>query len=455
MPTFEYQAQAADGKAVSGVVLSPSLDHALRDLNARGLQISRIGLATSINDPLANPVPVPVAAAVPPAVQVESAALTEAQETSRYAADSVYATATREPMASQAGPPVEQRSYAATSVWGPLVGKVALSHLLFFFRQAATMFEAGVPIVQALHTLANQSRSPKLAGIIRELAGHVEAGRPISAGLQRYPEVFSSVVVSLVRAGEEGGFLDESMKTVAEYLEREIELRNLYKRVTFMPKLQVVASIVIILGANLIIDAVGGGQKLWSPLTEPKTWLWLTPLIVILFLFFRVGLANQAVRYLWDSVMANIPYLGNTMRQLTMAKFGRAFGALYRGGVPMVKALTLSADACGNEYLRSRMYPAYRGLEEGRGVTETFRSTGAFNPIVLDMVQTGETTGNLDHMLNKMADYYEDEAATRAQKTGQVVGVLLALLVAVYIGYVVINFYMNYYGGVMGGASGD
>jgi len=138
-----------------------------------------------------------------------------------------------------------------------------------------------------------------------------------------------------------------------------------------------------------------------------------------------------------------------------MAKFGRAFGTLYRAGVPMQQALKLSADASGNEALRARMYTAYRGLEEGQGVHETFSQTNAFSPIVLDMVHTGEQTGNLDHMLNKVAEYYEDEAATRSVKTGQMTGVIIGLLVAIYIGYIVISFYQGHYGGIGAAANGE
>jgi type II secretory pathway component PulF len=185
------------------------------------------------------------------------------------------------------------------------------------------------------------------------------------------------------------------------------------------------------------------GKKggLWSPLTEPSTWVILGPLIVGAFLFFRVGLANPRVRYNFDQFMARVPYVGTTFRQLAMAKFGRAFGALHKGGVPLSKSMLLSADACGNEFLRARMYTAQGKMEEGSGVTETFRDTQAFSPIVLDMVATGETTGNLDHMLTKMSEFYEDEAATRSTQTAQVVGVVLFLCVAIYIGYVVITFY--------------
>jgi type IV pilus assembly protein PilC/MSHA biogenesis protein MshG len=460
MPTFEYQAQAADGRLVNGMVFGASMDQALQELSAKGMQITKINVAVNPNDPLAAPT------GVAPGVAQAGVAPVGVQERPRQAppetaatvpgtsSEYQYATATSQPLGDY-GPPLGQRSYIETSIWGPLVGKVPLTALLFFFRQAATMFEAGVPIVQALETLSGQTSNVKFKGIIRELAGHVKAGRPISAGLQRYPEVFSPVIVSLVRAGEEGGFLDEAMGIVATYLEREIQLRNLYKRVTFYPKLQVIVSMIIIVGANLVIDHFGGKEKLSSPLTTPATWIWLGPLIVGLFLFFRIGLANPAIKHVWDTMVSNIPYIGNTVRQLTMAKFGRAFGALYKGGVPMHKSLKLAADACGNEYLRARMYGAYQGLEGGNGITETFRSTHAFSPIVLDMVSTGEQTGNLDQMLNKVAEYYEDEAETRSQKTGQITGVVLGLLVAVYIGYIVITFYMNHYGSVMNGATGE
>ena len=434
MPTFEYQAQGTDGQVTNGLIFGSSLDHASRELAGKGINVVKIALASHPGDPLNGT----------PTTTIERPRLEQinADPSPQPSPESV-----------SSGPPVEQRTYMETSVLGPLVGKVALDHLAFFFRQFGTMQQAGVPMVQSISTLARQSRSPKLATVLQEIRGHVEAGRPISAGLQRYPEVFGPVVVSLMRAGEEGGFLDEALLIIADYLDREIELRNLYKRVTFYPKLQVGASIVIVIATNIIIASLGKEGGLSSPLTTPSTWIVLGPLIVIVFLFFRLGLANPAIKQRWDAFVSNLPYLGNTLRQLAMARFGRAFGALYKGGVAIPRALTLSADACGNEYLRERMYPAYRRLEEGAGIAETFRQTGAFSPIVIDMVETGETTGNLDYMLNKMAEYYEDEAATRSVKFGQVTGVVLGLLVALYIGYVVISFYMGYYGGIMQNAN--
>lgn len=439
MPTYEYQATKADGVTETGLVFGTSLDGVARDLQTKGLTVTRIGLAAGSGDPLAG-----VGAVAPPRSEVP-----RSESPRRTESASVQIPVTEEVL--EHGPPTGERSYMETSVWGPLVGGVDLTHLAFFFRQGGTMLQAGVPIGQTVNTLSGQARSPKLASILRETVGHVEAGRPMSAAFQRYPEVFSTVVISVLRAGETGGFVDSAMHTIADYLDQEVELRRLYKKVTFYPKLQLAASAVIIIGANLIIQSVAPGAKgLHSPLTTPATWVVLGPILVLLFLFSRVGLANPRVRYNWDAIVARLPYIGTTLRQVAMARFGRAFAALYASGVPIAPALRMSADACGNEYLRALIHPAPERLEGGAGVTETLRSTSAFSPIVLDMVQTGETTGDLDGMLGKMSEFYVAEAEVRQIKLGQVFGVVVALAVAIYIGYIVVTFWSEYGQGVSG-----
>ncbi len=441
MPTFEYQAQRTDGSATSGIVFAAGLDAAIQELSQRGLAVSSIQQARSLGDPLSTAggsgPAAPHAATMSPSPEgvSEQHVSIPAYQANVYGEQVV-------PGSTVTGPPTEQRSYMATSVAGPLVGKVALSVLSFFFSQLSTMLNAGVPYVQALDTLAKQQRDPRFKKVVTELRDHVQAGRPISVGMQRYPEVFSPIMMSIVRVGEEGGFLDSALKQTSEYIDQEISLRNLYRRVTFYPKLQLALSIIIILATNAILAAIKPGAKgLSSPLTNASTWFWLAPLIVFIFLFLRVGLANFRIRYLWDAVISYIPYVGKTMRMLAMAKFGRSFGALYRSGVPMTKSIKLAADSCGNEYLRALILPASTRIESGAGITETLVTTGAFNPIVIDMMRTGETTGNLDGMLHKVADYYEEDSKVRAVQMGHVFGVFIFLCVAIYIGFIVVSFY--------------
>jgi len=459
MPTYEYQAVNAEGQTVAGRVFGASLDAAATDLSRRGLVVRQLGVAVATGDPLAQESPTPQrglpAANGLPSVsselpnQNQTPTPTGAEVPAEARVNMVYGDdgARAAPIDERN---MEERSYIETSVWGPLIDRVPLQALAFFFRQGSTMLEAGVPMVHTMGTLAKQCRDGKLQRIITEMGTHVESGRPMSFGMQLYPEVFSPIMVSLTRAGETGGFLDEALGQVADYLDREIALRNLYKRITFYPKLQIGASIIIVMGANLIIASVDpGAQGLSSPLTTPATWIFLAPVIIFLFLFFRIGLANGGVKYFWDWLLARIPGMGKIMREFSMAKFGRAFGALYKGGIPLTQCVQMAADACGNEYLRSRMYPAVKILESGAGITETFQSTGAFSPLVIDMVQTGEMTGSLDKMLGKMAEFYEDEAATKSTQLAQITGVVLGLLVAIYIGFIVISFYTGYFGGVM------
>ncbi len=420
MPVFEYQAVDKEGKQVRGTLFSGSASQASQQLVARGLTVQHLGVPTGFDDPLSS------------------------QGTgTAYAAPTAEQPAGTEQHAVIQGPPTEPRSTFQSGVLGPVFNAVPLSQLMMFFRQLATMLKAGVNLVQALDTLSTQTQDPRLAHIIREMKGHAEAGRPISAGMQRYPEVFTPLMISLIRVGEEIGGLDEQCARTADYIDREIELRNLLKRVTLYPKIVVVSSILIIGLTNTIIGALGKQGGISSPLTTLSTWFVIGPLLIGAWLFVKYGLRNPATKLAWDQMILRIPALGTTMHQLCMAKFGRAFGAMYSSGVPLPRAVKLGADSCGNEFIRSKVYTVAEKLQEGGGITDTFAMTGVFSPIVLDMARTGEQTGNLDFMLNKMAEFYEEEGRTRSMQFGVIFGVVCLIAVAIYVGFVVIGFYAN------------
>jgi type II secretory pathway component PulF len=481
MATFQYQAQRPDGSIEKGVIVGTSLDAVAQQLAAKGLNVTQLGASQSFDDPVPSnfsrsarpqdPAPQPQPTPAPKRELPKRESIEEQRAaTQRLLAEASRPTQPEGPLTeprrngpgaetnrqssgrqspSYQGERLPDRSYFETSVLGPLVGQVPLTDLAFFFRHAATMLDAGVGIVQTMNTLAVQARDPKLSSVIKEIARQVEAGHPISESMRRYPEAISGVVVSVLEAGERGGFLSEALATNAEYLEQEIELRNLYKKATFYPKLQLAASVVIIIAANIIITAIRpDAQKLSSPLTNPVTWVVLAPLLLATFLFFRVGLANPDIKSNWDQLTTKIPYLGKTLQQIAMARFGRSFAALYKAGVPLQTVLVLSANSCGNEHLKSLMLPAAAQLEQGYGVTETLAATNAFSPIILDMIHTGETTGNLDSMLQKSAEFYIEEAKVRQKQLGVTVGVCVSMLVAIYIGYIIINFYTNMGSGI-------
>lgn len=405
MAIFEYKGVDGTGQAVSGTLTGPSLAAAAAALEQRGLSIEHLAPAVNVGDP-------------------------------------IPADFGREGSPAAAVPP-PQRHYVETHVVGQLI-KVPLSDISFFFRQLGTMVHAGVGMVQTLETLYGQTHNMRLKSVIRDTADMVREGRPLSDGLGRYPDIFSPLMLALVRTGEKAGMLVETLRQTSEYIEREIKLRNLIRRVTLYPKLVIGASIFIIVVTNWIIKAVGGTNLIASPLTSWSTWVLLLPFIIGTWFVIKFVIPNPQMKVKWDRIMLGIPYFGVTNHQLAMAKFGRAFASLYRGGVPPRDATILSAEACGNEHLRWQIQPAAKRVEEGVGITQAFAETRAFSPIVLDMISTGENTGNLDMMLEKMAEFYEDDSETRATASGHVLGVICLVVVGIYVGYVVINFYIGH-----------
>ncbi|HLK13278.1 MAG TPA: type II secretion system F family protein [Fimbriimonadaceae bacterium] len=432
MPTFEYKAVDSAGAAVNGSAIGANLESVLSDLGRRGLTVEDIRVAKLLNDPLAD------VANIPPPTQTRPA------ETPAGAA-------------AQSGPPPpsDGRSYVQSHILGPVFNRAPLAAVGFFFRQFATMQNAGVPIVQSMETLAGQARDPRMRPMLDDLKERVKAGWTISSGLERYPDTVSPVMLSLVRVGEEGGFLADALTMVADYIDREIQLRNMYKRATFYPKLVLACSFVIIGVANTIIGSLSSNAPTIVTPFALSTWIGLGLFALGIWLFLRIGLANPDVKNTFDGIVLKAPYLGYTMHQLAMAKFGRAFGAMYKAGVPLTRALPLAADACGNEHLRRRMMPHLRGVEGGTGIFDTLARTGAFSPIVLDMIGTGEKTGNMEQMVAKVSEYYEQEAESRQMALAVVTGVALLLILAVYIGYIVITFYVGAAGRTMSAGGGE
>ncbi len=414
MPIFQYSGQDAQGQAVSGVAHGESLDAVAQRLSSQGVTVLQLGLAPGTVG----------AESVPPAVQP------------------VFEV--------PKPPPTEARSTFETRVAGQVVNAVPLQALQFMFRQLGTLLNAGINPADALETLSRQSNNGKLASILRETKEHVIAGRPISAGFQRYPEVFNPLMMSMLRVGEEGGFLAEQCNQLSEYIQRDVELRNMIRRETAMPKLTVLFSIIIVLGGNGLIQVLApGGAGL------PVPWLiWLVAAVVGVgaWLFVKFALPQPHIRQRFDETVLTIPGVGGMVHGFAMAKFGRAFGALYKGGVDLPRAVVLAADASGNEAVRSRVAPISNQLKEGRGVTDTFASSGAFSPLVIDMTRTGETTGNMDEMLVKVSEYYEDEGQTKAQMAAKIIGIVCLLFVAAYVLYILVTFYTGYFGRMMSGA---
>lgn len=341
-------------------------------------------------------------------------------------------------------------------VWQPLFGGIPLKTQALFFRQLATMLSAGVPLYQALDTLGNQRVHPRLRRTILEIKNAVLSGERIAEAFDRYPALFSPIVRAVIRVGETAGVLERTLRQIADYLENELELRRLLSRVTFYPKLVLFFAILIpgIVPALITIVGGQGGQPVGQVLTEiTLRYLKILGVVFAVWAVYRLAMQSRTLRVAWGVFLVSLPWIGFTYKQLALARFARALSALYGAGIPLSQAIRYAADACGNDYLTERLKPTASKLEAGRGIAESLREARVLPDMVMDMVATGENTGEIGFMMDKVAEYYEEEGKLRSHQAGYVFGILVFLGVAIYVAILVIQFYVGYFSALLGGAN--
>ncbi len=348
----------------------------------------------------------------------------------------------------------------------PVVSGVPLKDLAIFYRQFATMIDAGIPLFQSLATLEHQTKNPKMQEIIRACQQQVQVGGKLSDVFAGYPWVFSDLQIEMIRAAEHGGMLDKMLQRIADYIEQELALRRLISGLTIYPKI-VVFSALMILGKSFFTDftpavsklVLGGmGKSSYTGLDYLfDTVFFLGAIALILFgivAFCRIFLFQSAAgREGYERFKMAIPGLGKVIKQFALAKFGRAFAAMYAGGLPLNQAVRVAGNASGSKLVARAVERGMLVTEKGGSISEGFRSTGMFPPIVLDMLHTGEQTGNVDAMMNKTAEYLEGDAEAKARQYSHLFATGVYLLVAILVGFAIISFW----GGIAGtyGAAGE
>mgnify|MGYP000751898458 FL=1 len=328
----------------------------------------------------------------------------------------------------------------------PVYSGVSVRDLAIFYRQLATAVRAGIPIHRALLSVAENTGKPRLRRVVQAVVNDLMQGKPLSRAMSRHPHVFDELQVALIQAGEEGGLLENMLGRLADYLERDYKLRLKIRAGTFYPKVLLVAGIFI---PKIPVLVIGGG--LIPYLRETVGWaapILLAVLAVVAVV--RILLQIEPLREAYDSLKLMIPGIGGLVRQLAMARFSRAMAALYSAGVPLPRAIAISALAADNYYLTKHLRRAIADVEHGQSISEAFRRTGVMPPLVLDMLQTGESTGNVDAMMDKVAEYYEQETDVKSGQAVIVLSVGVYLLIALWIASMIISFWQGYASG--GGA---
>jgi type II secretory pathway component PulF len=419
MSTFTYQARDLEGKDVSGIIEADDARGAANSLREQGL--FTLHLAPTMN-------------ARPATVVLPSGA--------------TQTGGSFTPGHSPTNPPIRRIGEQSSVHIAPFLVSVPLPELAMMYRQMATLLEAGVPMVQSISTLSQQTRSGRLRSILADAAGVVSSGHPFSDAMAKYPNAFAPIQIELIRAGETGGLLETMCNRIADYLERELETRRKLKRETLYPKIVLfVAGLVILIlsfvksgmgksGVNLVVSQIGfaalvgaGAFGVW----------WLARYL------------NQypALGAIWDRVKMLIPGAGDVARKYATARFARALAALYAGGVNLYRAVEIAARACGNRAIGEQILSYAPALNNGEGISGMLARSGLLSPLAIQMARTGEQTGALDTMMNKVADYLENEADTKAHQVAVVSGVIMLLIAACVVAYIVISFYVGMFSGIM------
>jgi MSHA biogenesis protein MshG len=304
-----------------------------------------------------------------------------------------------------------------------LEAKISLMDLILFARQSHTLLKSGVPIIRAFAGLQESTPSPAMARVLRDLRDNLEAGRELSVSMGRHPQVFSPLFVALVRVGEMTGKLEEVFFRLFSYYGFEQRIRERIKAALRYPTFVMIAITIAFVVLNIFVIPVFA--KLFSsfnaqlPLAT-RMLLGTSDFFVNYWLVMLIGGAIAAVlvkiyvgtdngRYAWDRFKLKIPIAGQIIYKATLARFARAFSLSGKSGVPIVQALSVVSQVVDNAYIEQRMVQMRDGIERGESILRTAAASGIFNPIVLQMIAVGEETGEVDTLMQEIAEMYERE----------------------------------------------
>jgi type IV pilus assembly protein PilC len=333
--------------------------------------------------------------------------------------------------------------------------KVALTDLAVFSRQFATMINAGLSLIRALNILAQQTENKKLAEIIAEVRSDVEQGKPLSASMGEH-EQFPKLMIAMVRAGETAGLLDQVLMRIAQTLEADVALRRKIKSAMTYPVVVLVMAVTLSSAMIIFIvptfeglfDSLGGElpvpTQVLVTLSELMRGYWyiIIFLPILLWQGFKFARKQPRVRFWLDAWKLKVPVFGNLFHKVALSRFCRNFGSLLRAGVPILSALEIGADTVNNGVMSNAINDVQMAVKEGESMSAPLAKHEVFPPMTVQMIAVGEETGQIDEMLEKISDFYDDEVeAITEQLTALLEPVMIAVLGGI-VGGMVIALYM-------------
>ncbi|HEY5997187.1 MAG TPA: type II secretion system F family protein [Candidatus Deferrimicrobiaceae bacterium] len=362
---------------------------------------------------------------------------------------------------------VKRRSADLTIKIPGFGGKVSKKELAIFTRQFATMIDAGLPLVQCLDILGSQQENAAFKKVILKVKEDVESGSTFADALSKHPKVFDELFVNLVAAGEVGGILDTILARLAAYIEKAMKLAKRIKGAMVYPA--TIIAVALTVTAVLLLYVIPTfakmfkdfGQELPGPTQVVLTMSHLARKYFLVFVVFVIA-AIVAVRQYYktaggrrtiDGLLLKLPVVGSLIQRIAVARFSRTLGTMVSSGVAILEAMDIVAKSAGNKVIEDAVLKARASISEGKTIAEPLAEAKVFPTMVTQMVAVGEQTGALDQMLNKIADFYDEEVDTAVAALTSLLEPLLMVFLGVVIGGLVIAMYLPIFklAGVVGG----
>jgi type IV pilus assembly protein PilC len=334
--------------------------------------------------------------------------------------------------------------------------KVTSKDIVVFTRQFSTMIDAGLPLVQGLTILAEQMENKTFRQILKEITKDVEGGSTLAEALKKHPKVFDALFVNLVAAGEVGGILDTIMRRLADYIEKSEALKKRIKGAMTYPA--VVVAIAILVISVILIFVIPVFEEMFADfgaaLPGPTQLVvnmsrfmkgnihWVILAFIALIFAFKKYRNSKGGRKTTDTIALKLPVFGDLLKKTAIARFSRTLGTMIQSGVPILDSLEIVAKTSGNVVLEEIIFEVRSSIAEGQTIADPLSETDIFPGMVIQMISVGEATGALDTMLNKIADFYDDEVDNAVDALTSMLEPLLMLFLGGAIGGLVISMYL-------------
>ncbi len=336
-------------------------------------------------------------------------------------------------------------------------GKVSTKELAIFTRQFSVMIDAGLPLVQCLEILAGQQENKAFQKILTGVRSSVEGGATLSASMRNYPKVFDELYVNMVEAGEAGGILDTILQRLSTYIEKNVKLVRAVKSAMIYPAsvLGITAGVITLLLWKVVpvFASLFAGLNVALPLPTRIVvqlsnfvggWGGLTILVFAVASFFatRAAYGTPKGKYAIDAALLKMPLIGSLLRKIAVARFTRTLGTLISSGVPILEGLDITARTSGNAVVERAITQVRKAVEAGRNLVDPLKETDVFPGMVTQMIGVGEQTGAMDAMLQKIADFYEDEVDAAVKDLLTAMEPIMIVFLGVVVGGIVVSMYL-------------